>query len=333
VLADPVSVSVVVPVVNRPELLRLVLADLAAQSYPDFTVIVVDNAPATSGARGVVDDFDGTTIRLEYLEQPVRGGSPARNRGLAASRSEITAFVDADVRIDTNWLVALVAPMASDPTIGGSAGLILPSELETRAQRWMEEWGGFGKGFEPRVVDALHREHEGPLFPYAASLGSGTSMAFRTAELRKVGGFDVALGPATPAKGGEDLAALLDVLMAGNRLAYAPDAIVWHPHPRREDEFLAKLHDYGIGLTAHLTRALLRRPASVLEVGLRLPAAAAYLNAPASARNSGRRAGFPTRRVRRAELSGMATGPFAYLLGVVRAALWRTRARRANLQR
>ena len=45
-------------------------------------------------------------------------------------------------------------------------------------------------------------------FPFrdVGQLGSGAEMSFRTSELRRLGGFDVALGGGTPSRGGEDLA-------------------------------------------------------------------------------------------------------------------------------
>jgi cellulose synthase/poly-beta-1,6-N-acetylglucosamine synthase-like glycosyltransferase len=46
---------------------------------------------------------------------------------------------------------------------------------------------------------------------------AGANMAFRRTALEKIGGFDVALGAGTPARGGEDLAALISVLWAGFR--------------------------------------------------------------------------------------------------------------------
>jgi GT2 family glycosyltransferase len=325
---DAPWVTVVVPAVDRPELLRRAVEDLQAQSYPSFDVIVVDNAPGRSGVRAAAEGMPAGPVNVRVLDETQPGSSPARNRGLAASTAAITAFVDADVRIDQHWLTELVAPIAADPLVGASSGLIVPAELETRAQIWMEEWGGYGKGFAPRVMDLDHRSAEGVLFPYSASLGSGQSMAFRTSSLKRAGGFDRALGVRTPARGGEDIAPLLEVVMAGERVAYAPGAIVWHPHPRGDEEFFAKLHDYGVGLTAHLMRFVVHHPGSLLDLGRRIPPALGYFFRVSSARNELRRPGFPSARVRRAELTGMALGPFAYLAGLARVRFTGLEARR-----
>lgn len=313
VLGAQPSVSVIVPCADRPDLLRRTVLDLLDQSLPPGEVVVVDNAPGSSGAPAAVRGLGTPRSPVRLVIEPEPGSSPARNRGAAAATGAILAFIDGDVRADRDWLLELVAPMVLDATVSAASGSILPLELETPAQRWMEAWGGYSKGFAPWVVALGAGGADAPLFPYAASLGSGQSMAVRAEVFRSLGGFDRSLGVRTPAKGGEDLALLYDVVRAGGRLAYAPASIVWHPHPRTARAFLDKLHDYGIGLTAHLARTIVRRPIAALEIGLRVPAALAYFFRAGSDRNRGRGPGYPALAVRRAELSGMALGPARYL--------------------
>jgi len=316
-LAQAPRVSVVVPTADRPHLLAACLRDLRAQDYPAFEILVVDNAPARSGAEGVVAELAGpdTAVPIRYVVEAHPGSSIARNRGLGASETEITAFVDADVRVDRYWLAELVRPIAEDPRIGCSTGLILPAELHTRAQGWMAEWGGYDKGFQPRLYDLEENRGSGPLYPYQATIfGSGQSMAFRTGVLRRVGGFDLALGVRTHSEGGEDIGALLDVVLSGDRLAYAPGAIVWHPDPLDEAAFLRKLQSYGVGLTALLTRTAATHPGSAAAIAARVPAAARYFFGASSARNERQSTTFPRWPVWVAELRGMAWGPFAYAL-------------------
>ena len=173
-------------------------------------------------------------------------------------------------------------------------GAILPLALDTQARLWMEEWGGYAKGFERRAFDLGSHRPDGPLFPYAiAACGSGASMTFRRADLLSRGGFDPALGGGAPARSGEDLALLLDVVGSGGTVVYEPGAIVWHGHPATEERFRRVMHDYGVGLTAYLTRDILRRPLDALRIAARLPAAAAYFARPSSGRNRRRSPTFP----------------------------------------
>jgi len=197
-------------------------------------------------------------------------------------------------------------------------GAILPLALDTPAQQWMEEWGGFAKGFERRAFDlGIHRP-PGPLFPYAIAMcGSGASMLLRRHDALALGGFDEALGGGTPAGSGEDLALLLDVVSGGGTILYEPGAIVWHEHASTERQFRRTLRIYGAGLTGYLMRHVLRHPVAALRIVAAVPAAIAYATRPHQGRNRHRTATFP-RGTWRLELVGMLAGPFAYLAGRVR---------------
>src|SRR4029453_11177409 len=97
---------------------------------------------------------------------------------------------------------------------------------------------------------ALNRPPDA-LFPYAAGrFGSGANTAFRTGVLRALGGFAEDLGAGTPARGGEDLDAYLNVLRAGHRLVYQPRALVWHPHQLDLPGLLRAVHPDGVGVRA-----------------------------------------------------------------------------------
>jgi GT2 family glycosyltransferase len=329
-LANQPSVSVVIPTIDRPDALRACLEAVLAQPLPRFEVIVVDNAPGESGAREVVAALDPGTHTLRYDPQPQRGASRARNRGLKRASGEIVAFLDGDARPDPTWLPALVAAMAT-PLDGAAmptcaTGPILPDDLVTEPQAWLEEWGGFAKGFERRVYDRGRHTSGSPLYPFAAgTFGSGANMAFRTAAFRRLGGFDTALGPGTPARGGEDLAAFVSVITSGGSIVYAPDAIVWHAHHDTEDRFRSTIRAYGTGLAAYLTRHAAHHPADAIRMALAMPAAAAYFLRSGSPRNVRRSARFPP-GLWKDEVAGMVIGPFAYVLGRLRARRERVRS-------
>jgi len=122
--------------------------------------------------------------------------------------TEIVAFTDDDTIPDRHWLTEIVRGFWAAPRVGCVTGPILPSELATPAQLWIEQFGGYSRGFKRRVYDLGVNRPPDSLFPYAAGrFGSGANMAFRRSLLLDLGGFDPALGGGTPALGGEDLAA------------------------------------------------------------------------------------------------------------------------------
>lgn len=171
--------------------------------------------------------------------------------------------------------------------MGCVTGLILPVELETRAQYWTERQGGFGKGFDRRVFDLGRNRLPDPLFPFAAgSFGSGANMAFRTSVLQALGGFDSALGAGTPARGGDDLSAFVSVIRAGHQLVYDPGAVVWHHHRRSEEGIERQAYGYGVGLGAYLSKTLVDDPVVLFQFIAAAPWAIAHLFSPGSAKNA-----------------------------------------------
>jgi hypothetical protein len=191
--------------------------------------------------------------------------------------------------------------------------MILPAELETQPQEWIEEFGGFAKGLAPRIFDLDGHRPRHPLYPYTAGMfGSGASMAFKTAVLREMGGFDPALGAGSKGVGGDDLAAFFDVIASGHQLVYQPSAILHHWHRRDYPGLVRQAWGYGVGLTAFLTKTLMDRPSRLFELIVRLPHGVLYLFSPESPKNRRKRDDYPE-ELTRAERKGMLYGPLAYL--------------------
>ncbi|GLW68203.1 hypothetical protein Kpho02_05020 [Kitasatospora phosalacinea] len=306
------TVSVVVCTHNRPELLIRCLDSLLRTHYPYLDAVVVDNAPADDTVRRLLLQRYGRRVR--YLREPVPGLARARNRGLAAARGTICAFADDDLVLDPQWLPALAAGFRGAPRTACVTGLVLPAELDTRAQLLLERYGGYGKGFAPRD-HTLHTPTGDPLHPFATGrLGTGANMAFRTEVLRALGGFDPATGTGTPALGGEDLLAFLQVLTAGHTVSYRPDAIVWHPHRRELDTLPRQVFGLGAGFGAYLAAAVRHQPRLLAALVPLIPRGlwrTAHRGAPAATPTAP--ADPLLRTLRRRELLGLLYGPLGYL--------------------
>lgn len=305
-------ISVIVATRDRPERLRHCLHSLLRSTYTDFEIIVVDNAPADDTAQVLVRaEFPD---RVRYVREPVAGLARAHNVGLARARGSVVAFTDDDTLVDPAWLSALADTFARDPRIGCVTGLIVPAELETPAQTALERQGGFAKGYVPRTW-SLFDPPADPLFPFTAGrFGSGANMAFRTAVLRALGGFDTATGAGTPGRGGDDLLAFFETLTAGHTLAYQPGAIVWHCHRRTMDAVASQAFGYGAGLGAYLTGALLSDPRRLPALLRRLPRGIRYAVTRSRDRGADPEAGW-SRRLALLEVRGMVYGPCGYLRG------------------
>ena len=90
-MSDPL-VSVVIPTYNRADLVAAAINSVLGQTYSNIEVIVVDDG-STDKTEEVLADF-GSTISV--IKQANAGPAIARNRGIAAARGEIIAFLDSD---------------------------------------------------------------------------------------------------------------------------------------------------------------------------------------------------------------------------------------------
>jgi len=303
-------VSVVVATHDRPEALQHCLESLLGTDYPGFEIIVVDNCPESEASAEVVGRF--AHARVLYVRESVPGLARAHNLGLSYATGSIVAFTDDDVLVDRSWLGAIVDAFGDDPKIGCVTGMIMPAELETPSQAWIEQWAGFGKGLVARRYADTDAPSDDPLFPFTAgAFGSGANMAFRTHVLRAIGGFDPVLGAGTPARGGDDLAGFFDVIDAGYAIVYEPSAIVFHAHRPDYESLQRQAFGYGVGLGAYAMHVLTTHPRRALGAMRLVGPASRHFLAAASTRNNRRPPDFPRELVWR-ERAGLAAAPWCY---------------------
>lgn len=310
---DGPFVSVVIATHDRADSLARCLDSLIAQTYQSFEIVVVDNAPSTYQTADLIAARYAGPRAVRYVRENIPGLGRAHNAGLANLSSEFALFTDDDVIVDPNWVAAMAANFDQAGRVGCVTGLILPAELDTRAQFWTERHGGFGKGFARKVFDLAGNRQPGTLFPFTAGqFGSGANMAFRTEALRQIGGFDSALGAGTLARGGDDLASFYAVLQAGFQIVYEPRALVWHHHRRGEEGMRRQAFGYGMGLGAYLTKVVVEDPSAALRLARALPAGIAHMAGPSSPKNQRLPGDYPGSLVWRERL-GIAAGVPGYM--------------------
>jgi GT2 family glycosyltransferase len=316
--------SVVIATHNRTSSLAATISSLLEMDYPKFEIIVVDNAPSTPETANFIRQVYGDSDLIRYVREDYPGLSVAHNRGLHEVRAPFVAFTDDDVLVDRYWLANLMKGFNTIGRVACVTGMIFPFELETEAQAWIEQYGGFSKGFQPRVFDLEEHRVPHPLYPFAAGwFGSGASMAFNTWTLLELGGFDPATGAGTLAQGGDDLSAFYQVVSSGYRLVYEPKAILFHRHRREYLGLQRQAYGYGVGLTAFLMKTVVENPIRSLAFAGRIPAGLAYLFGSKSKKNAKKQGDYP-KELNRLELKGMLYGPIAYLRS-------RRRAQKAGL--
>jgi GT2 family glycosyltransferase len=302
------AVSVIVCSRNRVRGLLALLRSLERVDYPDFEVVVVDNAPPNDDTRRAVAEFR-SKMRPRYVLEPVPGQTRARNAGVAAARHDVLAFADDDTVVEASWLHGLARGFAEGEDVGAVSGLTFPAELETEAQQLFEDLGGHrkGRGFTRVIFDPSSPDAQHPMYPLP-QFGVGCNMAFRRRALEQVGGFDVALGPGTRLPGGDDTLAFTEVMLAGWRVVYEPTSIIWHFHRRSMDQLIAQRRGYGVALGAYYAALLAREPGRLWQLVKLVPRALSDLRANPWSSGSSRQ----STRASTIYRPGLALGPILY---------------------
>lgn len=97
-------------VLNEGPAIERVLVSLASQTRPPDEIIVVDGG-STDGTGEVLERWaGGEELPLHFLVQPGANISAGRNAAIVAATGDVIAVTDAGVRLEPDWLEALVAP-------------------------------------------------------------------------------------------------------------------------------------------------------------------------------------------------------------------------------
>ena len=137
-------------------------------------------------------------------------------------------------------------------------------------------------------------------------------MACTAAFIRSIGGFDPALGGNGPSRCAQDIAVLFQVITRGNRLVYEPTSVVYHLNRREYKALRRQIYNYGIGMTAYLTKSLLDRPRLLFDFIPKAFVGFFHHLTSRPAKGSVPVATYP-KELRVLRLKGMLYGPLAYL--------------------
>ena len=220
------KVSVVIPTIGRPTLLRGALISLARCNPAAAEVIVVDQSDScVSGP--VLDESGPTGARVVGSDK--RGRAAAVNRGLAEASHRTVLITDDDCTVSSDWVGAGKRLMEEDPG-GIVCGRVLPPS-----------------GEDPRLVPSTisldtpieYTDQVRCDVLYAGNMGCPRD------EVLTMGGFDERIWVAAA-----DCDFCYRWLRDGRRLRHDPGLVVWHHSWRAPRELKRHYVNYyrGSGL-------------------------------------------------------------------------------------
>ncbi len=218
-------VSIIMPVYNDGERLRLCLAALEKQTYPAdrFEVIVIDN-----GSRQSPESIVAEYPHAKFLLETRPGSYCARNKGLSVAQGDMLAFTDADCVPKPTWLEKGIEAFAKEPNAGLVAGKI---------QVFFRDPG------KPTFVEVYESVRAFPQDSYVSDhhYGATANMITSRAMMNEIGPFNDALKSSGDKDWGNR------VYKTGRKLIYADDAVVEHPARSTWSELYKKIARIAAG--------------------------------------------------------------------------------------
>lgn len=241
--------SVIVPVFNRPQEADELLASLAAQTYADFEVIIVEDGSSVT-CREVCSRY-ANRLKIKYLEKENSGPGPSRNYGAERASGDFLVILDSDVVVPENYFAQLAKALKDNPAEAfGGPDAAHPSFSVTQkaisyAMTSFLTTGGIRGG----------KKRMDKFYPRSFNMGIARE-AFR-----RLGGF-------ANMRFGEDIDLSIRLFKAGYRCRLIPEAWVWHKRRTDLKKFFRQVFNSGIARIA-----LYKRYPDSLKVVHLLPSA------------------------------------------------------------
>ena len=112
-------VSVVVRTKDRPVFLRRALNDIAAQTFTDWEIVIVNDGGDSAAVHAVAGDSP-CADRITEIDSPVPGGRcAAANAGIRAAKGEYIVLHDDDDLWHPDFLARTTAALDASPADAG----------------------------------------------------------------------------------------------------------------------------------------------------------------------------------------------------------------------
>ena len=223
------KISVILCTYNRAESLKDTLEALKKQaisSAHELEILVIDNN-SRDRTKGVTESATGGSLfPIRYIFEANQGKSFALNRGIMESNGEYLLFTDDDIIPPTDWAETLANSFDryQADSVGGKvlplwqgtpSGWLLSPVLKQNVNGVLAM---LDHGDEIRISDGNNEN-----FLYGCNIG------FRKSIFNEFGNYRTDLGPlGKKLFRGEDTEMMKRVLSAGKKVAYIPQASVFH---------------------------------------------------------------------------------------------------------
>jgi glycosyltransferase involved in cell wall biosynthesis len=225
--------SVIIPSYNRKNELDHLLESLEKQSLPveQYEVVVVDDG-STDGTAEWIGSFQAATpLHLRFFQQDHRGPGAARNCGAEKAAGRVLVFTDSDCIVPNNWLAEIKRVFDSDPVVQAFGGpddaspdfLPLLKAINYSMTSFLTTGGMRGS----------KRKRLAKYYPRSFNMG------LRRELYQRSGGFG-------DLRHGQDVEFSRRIVKSGAKIAYIPNAPVFHKRRASLGAFFKQVFNWGV---------------------------------------------------------------------------------------
>jgi GT2 family glycosyltransferase len=194
------KVSIIIPVIAVNDYIRESIPEILKLDWPDYEIFIFPDQP----------DKKHKWPKTKIIASGKVGPAEKRDLAIKYAQGEIIAFLDDDAFPRADWLKKSIK-LFSDKKVGAVGGPAMTPKHDDTLQKVS------GAVFESYLGGGGARNRYWPT----------VNLLFRKDVFAKIGGFDNTYWP------GEDTKLCLDILSAGYKIMYTPEAVVYHH--RRSD--------------------------------------------------------------------------------------------------
>ena len=242
------KLSIIISTYNNAQSLVRTLVSVAEQEADKsmWECVVVNNA-STDNTEALFQEFasEHQELNLRLVNEPKQGLSYARNCGIAESKGDILVFIDDDETVNREFVSAYIDIFDNHEAFVG-AGAVVP-RYDSARPKWMSYYT------EKMIANPINLGNEVVTITSKITPAGG-NMAFNREIFNLYGGFNTALGRKGEALlGGEENDMFDRVRSLGERVFYAPNAVVYHhiADKKLTPDYFDKLA-YGVGVSKRL---------------------------------------------------------------------------------
>lgn len=166
------DISIVIPAYNEEKYIGACLGNIVRNAPENLKEIIVVNNASTDNTAAVASGFG----KVRVVDEPQKGLTKARQRGLNEATGDLLAFVDADSLVPENWFKIINREFNGDPKLVCLSGPYI--YYDTPAwQQWMVRHLYYG------LLARL-------AYFFTGYMASGGNFVAKKDALLKIGGFD-----------------------------------------------------------------------------------------------------------------------------------------------